>query len=428
MQEIELAYDRTQFTFPIPDSKKVLTLLPKPMRALGNPEQTFLNKLESPLGTPPLSDLVKKNPTRILIIIPDHTRIAGVNRALPWLLDALNRHGIPDEKITALMALGSHSHPDDKTIRNVIGDAYDRIKLELHDPEGPFTDYGTTSWGTPVQINARLAESDLIILYSSCVHHYFAGYGGGRKLIMPGVATLGSTASNHALTFYESEKHGGGRNPDVYSGSLNGNPVHEDMLEAAKMVLKGKAHFAIVTVMNPEKEFGYFLTGGIDESHRLACAVVDEHNMVDLPFGKADLVLASAGGYPKDLTFVQAHKSMDNAARALNPGGTMLLMMACSNGYGNPAVNEFASYDLETIKRKLHEHYVVNGQTVYALKEKTAKFNIIAMTELDGEFLDKVNITQAVDVNHAMELISDSVDKSEVIYHIPHGDTTVPRI
>jgi nickel-dependent lactate racemase len=200
------------------------------------------------------------------------------------------------------------------------------------------------------------------------------------------------------------------------------------MIEAANMVLRDKAYFAIVTVLNSDKEFGYFLTGGLDESHRLACAVVDGHNMVDLPHGKTDLVLASAGGYPKDLTFVQAHKSMDNAARALNPGGTMLLMMACSNGYGNPAVNDFAPYDLETIKRKLHEHYVVNGQTVYALKEKTAKFRVIAMTELDREFLEKVNIAKAVDVNHAMELISDSIEKSEVIYHIPHGDITVPRI
>ena len=428
MQEIKLAYDRSIHSFPVPDSKTVHALLPKPMKALDNPEFDLLNRLENPVGTPPLSVLAASEPDDVLIIVPDHTRIAGVNRTLPWILDALNRFRIPDEKITVLMALGSHNKPDESVARNIIGDVYDRITFELHDPEGPVTDYGVTSRGTRVRINERLAKSDLVILYSSCVHHYFAGYGGGRKLILPGIATLDTIASNHALTFCDCDIHGEPRHPGVFSGSLDGNPVHEDMLEAAKMALDGKKYIAIVTVLNSEKEFGYFMTGGIDEAHRTACAIVDEHNAVDLPHGKADLVLASAGGYPKDLTVVQAHKAMDNAARALKPGGTMLLMMACANGYGNQAIGEFAPFDLETIKLKLHEHYVVNGQTVYAMKEKTSKFNIIAMSELEKSFLDDVGITHAISVNHAMELLAAPIERSDVIYHIPRADITVPRM
>lgn len=428
MQQIELAYNQAKFTFPIPDSKKVHTLLPNPMKAIESPWQVLAESLESPVGSQPLSALCNAKPDDVLVIIPDHTRIAGVDRALPWILDALNRHGIPDERITALMALGSHNQPDDERVQKVMGAAYGRVNLEFHDPEGPITDYGMTSHGTPVHINARLEKADLVILYTSCVHHYFAGYGGGRKLILPGVATLETIALNHSLTFHESHKYGSGRNPNVYSGSLDGNPVHDDMLEAAKMVLKDKAYITIVTVMTPEKEFGYFFTGGIEDAHRQACRTVDAHNMVELPHGQSDLVLASAGGYPKDLTVVQTHKAMDNAVRALKPGGTILLMMACAGGFGNPAIGEYAPYNLETIKKMLNGHYVVNGQTVYAIKEKTRDFRVVAMSDLDPEFLENVGIHHAVDENHAMELIGDAVEKADVIYHIPRADVTVPRI
>lgn len=428
MPEIELAYNRTSITIPIPDSKTVHTLLPKPIKAIDDPQSSYLHKLETPLGGLPLGNLAGKNKREVLIIVPDHTRVSGIERSLPWLLDALNGFGVADEKITILVALGSHSKPSDMILRQTIGNVIERVKIELHDTDGPVTDYGITGMGTPVRINAKLAEAGLIILCTNCVHHYFAGYGGGRKLILPGVSTLETIARNHSLTFHESGKHGGGRHPGVRSGSLNGNPVHEDMLEAVHMVLDGKAHFTIISVLTPDREFGYFFTGDFDRAHKLACKVVDDHNMVDLPHGEADLVLASAGGYPRDMNVVQAHKAMDNAAHALKPGGTLLLMMACSDGYGNTAIEEFAQWDLDTIKAKLRENYAVNGQTVYAIKEKTGKFRIVAMSELPVEFLKKVGLIPAENLNRAIELIGDSVGKAEIIYHIPRADLTVPKL
>jgi nickel-dependent lactate racemase len=422
---VTLPYDKAVLELPLPPSARVTTLVPRKMRAIDDPETALIDALESPVGIPPLSALVSGMSGRLLIVVNDHTRVSGKERALPWLLDCLNGCGVPDDRIILLVALGTHVAPSDRVLRESIGPASERVNVVLHDMSGPMARCGVTSRGTPVEVNPLLREAGFVILYTSAVYHYFAGYGGGRKAIIPGIASLNTIRTNHSLVF-ENPKGAGGRHLNVASGILDGNPVHEDMLEGARMAIGDRPYMSIVTVMTPERGFGCFVAGELDASHRQACDFVDAYNIVEID-EPADVVLASAGGHPSDLNVVQAHKGMDNAVRALKPGGAMLYAMACAGGYGHPAIEEFAPLDLDSIRARLAENYVINGQTVYALKEKAAEFRIVCLSELDSGFFGDLGMTRAADLDHALALIAADISGPGLVYHIPRSDITFPR-
>ncbi len=395
------------------------------MAALRDPRAELLAACESPDGTPPLSALASGTSGPVLIVVNDHTRVSGKEQSIIWLLDALNENGVPDDRVTVLVALGSHGKASDEKLRQTTGPAIDRVEVIQHDPCGAMVDCGATSRGTPVRVNARLEKAGLVILSSAVVHHYFAGFCGGRKMVLPGLSSLETIAANHSLVF-EGAGDTGGRHPKVLSGALDGNPVHEDMLEGSRLALGDRPCISVVAVLTPDKEFACFSAGELDESHKRACIFVDAHNVVEID-SPADLVLASAGGYPKDLNFIQSHKGMDNAVKALKPGGTLLYAMGCSDGYGNPAIEEFAPLDLKTIRARLAKNYVVYGQTVYSAKEKALRYRIVVVSRLDPEFLRSLGMVPAAGIEDAIEAIREDISRAQLAYHIPRGDITLPR-
>lgn len=423
MTIITLPYNRQSVEIDLPDDVNVHTLLPRKMEPIENPRDELYRCLEGPPRWESLRRMAESVDGGVLIITQDHTRVNGKDRVLPWLLDLFNSYGIPDDRIRVLIGLGSHRKPSDEVARDTVGPAYDRVNVIHHDTSGPMVNCGKTSAGTEVLVNAELRKAGLVILFSSVVHHYFAGYGGGRKLIVPGIASLESIASNHSLTW---DPKGHGRHHMVKSGSLDGNPVSDDMLECARLALDGVNYISINTVLTPKKEFGYFVAGEIFDTHKNACDFADAHFVIpcDHP---ADIVIASAGGFPKDINLIQAHKAMDNVSHVLKPGGTMLFLMGCSEGYGNPAILDFAPLDMNSIRGKLEENYVVYGQTVYAIKEKTSLFRVVAMTDLDSDLSRALGIHPVSDIAEGVGSILDELEKSELVYHIPRGDITLPR-
>ncbi len=425
MPALNLPYEKFSLEAVIPDGIRVETLMPATSRGFDDPGRALCEALDSPVGSPPLGSILQDKPERVLIIVPDHTRVCGRERLVPMLLDLLNRGGIPDDRIRVIVASGSHVHPPEDRFRESVGKAVDRIEVIKHDPEGPMTDHGTTSRGTPVRVNAILDEADLIIPSTAVVHHYFAGFGGGRKIFVPGLASLDTIAANHALTFDTSGKVPG-RHALVFSGSLDGNPVHEDMLEAAQLVLKDKRHFALVSVILPDRQFGFFSAGNLDSSHRRACEFADASNGVDID-GLADVVIASAGGAPKDGNIVQSHKGMDNAVRALKPGGTLLYVMSCFDGPGHQAITDFATLDLDAVRQRLRENYIVYGQTVYAIKEKSRTFRIVLVSGLENDLVRSLGFEPASDIQKAVSMIDSELTSAGLVYHLPRADITVPR-
>ncbi len=425
MATFSLPYDRTTVEVALPDNAKVETLSPCLMEPLVDPKAELMSALDSPIDSPPLRKLASGMSGRVLLIVQDHTRVGGRHIVLPWILDFLNDMGVADERITVLVALGTHKAPSRDVIRKITGPAWDRVEVVAHDASGPMLDRGITSRGTPMLVNPLLEEAGLVITYGSVVHHYFAGFGGGRKLILPGISSLETISANHSLVWAD-PKGTGGRHPMARSGILDGNPVHEDMLEAACLALSDTPCFAIMSVVRSESEICFLAAGSMENAHRKACEFVDRSNVVEIE-EPADVVIASAGGYPKDANVIQSHKGMDNASYALKPGGTMLFLMACADGTGNPAIEEFAPLDLDQIRARLAEHYAINGQTVHSLKEKARKFRIVCLSRLDPELMKTLWLHPARDIGEAREMLRKEIESADLIYHVPRADITLPR-
>lgn len=427
MAEIELLYDRTTLKTSIPDSAKISMLGTNPIVELEDPHEKFLDAIDNPVSGPSLPKLVTDiEPKNVLLICSDHTRVDRKDIVLPWILDALNSLGISDGQVKILIALGTHDCPSAEKIPGFIGAAFDRVQVIPHDQEGDFIDLGKTPAGTHLQVNALIDKVDLIITYSATVHHYFAGYGGARKMILPGISSLETIRQNHSL-LWDSDEDDAGRNPRAIAGILDGNPISDDMVDAAKIALSGRNHFSISSVLSPDKKPCCFIAGDIINSHRMACLAADNAYMVELD-RYADLVIASAGGFPKDIDIIQGHKGMDNAVRALKPGGTLIYLMACSNGHGNPAVAEFAPLSLKEAKRRLIEKYIINGQTVYAAKCKARDYRVIMVSMLTDEDYRNLGITRAENLEHAISMVDESVWKSGLTYVIPRADLVVPKV
>jgi len=425
MPQLQLPYDRSTLEFSLPDKLEVKTILPRPVEPIEDPRSALLDAMASPVGTRPLDIQLAGFNGRILILVSDHTRVSGKERVLPWLLDYLNNLGVPDSRIEILMALGSHTPPDDDKFRATIGPAIDRVKVHKHDPENNLIDCGKTTRRTPVRINGMIRDFDLIIPYTSIVHHYFAGFGGGRKIFLPGIASLESIAANHSLVF-EGTSKSGGRNPLVFSGSLDGNPVHEDMLEASRLTLGDTPCFSIATVLTPDRQFGFFKAGDLNQTHRMACDFANRVYVINVE-SKADVIIASAGGYPKDTNVIQSHKGMDNVIHVLKPGGTLVYLMSCSDGYGHAAITDFAPLELKAVRTRLAENYIVYGQTVYALKEKARDYKITLVTGLPSDFADSLGMRHSDGLEEALASISPEIETAQLVYHVPRADITLPR-
>ncbi len=426
MSTYRLPFHKALLQINLLDKLNIKTLAPKPVHILDDPGSALMFNLESPVGGTAFGELAASTKGNILIVIPDHTRVCLKDMVVTWLVDLLNSLGIDDKRIKVLVALGTHNKPPMDQFIESVGPTHDRVEFIQHDIEGKMADFGVTSRGTPVKVNALINDADLLILYSSVVHHYFAGFGGGRKLICPGIASFDTIKANHSLVF-EGSGPDGGRNPNVCAGQIDGNPVHEDMLECAKLVLDGKRYISVVSVVTGGKELAYFAAGDIDGSHERAREFVETHNTVDIP-EQADLVLASAGGWPKDSNLIQSHKGMDNAIHALKPGGTLLYVMSCSEGYGHSTIDPFVPLDLDGVRRKLAEDYVIYGQTIYAIKEKARDFNIVCYSYLEQDVLGQFGFTPATDLEDGISKIKNELYNAGLIYHLPRADLVVPRL
>lgn len=426
MNEIVIPYGKGFFSLEIPPDVNLRTLSPRQMEPLKAPRDDLFHAIENPISGPSLRELTSRIKNGIFIICSDHTRSDRKEEMLPWLIEMLNEYGIASEDITIMVAFGSHACVPDEKIRQITGKIPANVRVIGHDINAPMIDRGTTRAGTPVRVNASLADARLIILVSAVVHHYFAGYGGGRKLIIPGLASKEAINANHSLVWENPKEAVGGRHPNAKAGILDGNPVHEDMLDTARLALGDTPAFSINTVLSSDKQFGFFVAGELDASHRAAVVFTDAHFTVAID-EPADIVIASAGGSPKDLNIIQAHKGLDNAVRALKPSGTLLYFMACPEGTGSPVISEYASYSLEEIRARLAREYEVYGQTTHAIKEKTARFKVIAVSDADSGLLAKLGFQKAGNAIEAIDMLRDELRSAGLVYVIPWSDITLPK-
>jgi nickel-dependent lactate racemase len=267
-----------------------------------------------------------------------------------------------------------------------------------------------------VEINRQVWEADRIILTGEIIYHMIAGYSGGRKSLVPGVAGNRTTTFNHSMIF----------DPHCRAGLLDGNPAHEDLLEATRMV---EPDFIVNLVLSPAGKLLGVFAGHYDLAHREGCKAVDRllATEVAAPY---DLVVASSGGDPLDIDLRQAHKGMEHACRVLRPGGTLFYYAQCSNGSGSPKVDEFINrYDDDRqMEQALREQFVVGGHKAYWIVRLGRMYDVHLVSMLPPQFVARCHFKPVPPPDHEAHLRSLLASGgSRRVAVIPYAGFTMPR-
>lgn len=390
----------------------------------GDAEALVRRALAAPLGSPPLEQLIRPNET-VVIVTSDITRYTGSEIYLPILVEELNRTGVADAQISILIGLGIHRKQTEGEHRKILGPLFGRIAVYDHECDDlrQLVELGRTGSGLPVRINRRVVEADRVIVTGTVGFHYFAGFGGGRKGLVPGVAGRETCMQSHFSVFNPPEI--GGKHRLAIPGRLDGNPVHRALLQAARMVAPD---FLLNTVLSPHKELLGVFCGELEQAHLAGCELVRTLFQVPLP-AAADLAIISCGGEPKDINFIQAQKALDYGCRAVREGGTIILLAACRDGFGHPTFFDWFRYqDLDEFEQALRRNYQINGQTAHATLSKARRFRVILASELGREQTAAMGMEKAADLQSAIEMAQADLPAEPSVVVIPDGGTVLPII
>ena len=389
-----------------------------------DPADEIRKALANPLGTQTLAKIVHPG-ERVAIVTSDITRYTGSELYLPILVEELNRCGIPDHDIEVIIALGIHRKQSADEHRKILGVLYGRIAVYDHECDDPeqLVDLGQTSSGLPVQINQRVMTADRVIVTGTIGLHYFAGYGGGRKSLVPGVASRTTCMATHFAIFNPPEQ--GGRNAKACTASLDDNPVHQAILEAAKLI---KPDFLLNTVLTTDKQIARVFCGDLEQAHLAGCELAQQ--LYTAPLEQAvDLAIISCGGHPKDINFIQAHKALDYGVQAVRPGGTVILLAACPDGFGNATFFDWFDYqDLELFEKTLRSHYEINGQTAWSTLSKARNWRVILISEFNRAQTEKMGMEKADNLDEALQMAYKQLPENPEIVVIPDGGTILPIV
>jgi nickel-dependent lactate racemase len=415
-------------SFEVPDHLYLGSVEGVAVKPLPDLEKALDEALARPIASPPLAELMQTG-DKVAIACPDYHRLwVQARRWLPLVVRVLNRAGIPDRDITVVIANGTHGKPSYDGIMSIIGEDFPSdVRVVNHDARDPsmLRYLGKTPYGTPVWVNRHAAEADHVILTGAVVPHTFAGYGGGRKAVLPGMSGMATILANHSRAM--SDEPGGGTHPMARPGMLEGNPVHEDMLAAARLL---GPRFIVNFALSEEGSFLGVFAGDLVEAHESGCSFISEAFRVDIP-AKGDIVVASRGGYPMDLSFYQAFQSNANARAAMRDDGEGVLIMVgeCSGGLGPYEFNRW--FDLggaDEIEAELRRNFTVAGFVVYraALLYRMAK-KVMLVSCLDPEVVSRIGIIPHASITDALREAMDTVAGGKVLL-MPHASQTIPYI
>lgn len=415
--EIELKYGDGKKCIHMPDSADVQVLEPAPMPAVGSIEGALEEAMASPVaGRPLVERFRRKPPASVVVVVPDETRPTPVKQILPTLLRSILDRvpGLTPGNITLLVGGGLHPPLDDRAIRRLIpSDVACGCRLLAHDAvHSPLADFGSTGRGTPVRINADVVRAEFRIVVGQIDPHQFVGFTGGSKGVVIGCGGAATIEHNHSLMFED----------DARVGKLHGNPVREDLNEAGDMV---GIDLAVNCVLDPDKRVVRMVSGppmavletGAETCARLYGVPIEE---------KYDIVVASCGGYPKDICLYQAQKGLNLASQAVKSGGHILLLAASPQGVGDDIyfdyVSQFTSPE-EVLRDFKKIGFKMGAHKAYLFGRTLARYNVAISSDLDAGILRKCHLRAADPSRVIAEWIGDFEGRPRVGV-IPNANTT----
>jgi nickel-dependent lactate racemase len=377
--------------------------------------------LEHPVGTPPLEAMALGRHSAI-ILIACRTRRTGSAVFLPEIIRALNAGGISDDRILVYAATGTHDNWRAEDAALLAGaDCARRLRFLGHDCRSALVSVGTTSRGNHVMLSRKYLEADLKIATGRVTYHYFAGFTGGRKAILPGVAGFETIVFNHRMaTRIETTVD---LDPDTRNGNLENNPIHQDMLEAARLA---PPDFTLSTVLNTRNEIVHAFGGDMVRSHALA---VEKVRASDAPTVErpVDWLFLSCGGAHCDVNTVQAMKALINNYEAVRPGGAIIFAAECAEGTA-PWLREICSIrDRRELESRIVRGELRHPHNALFLRRVNARAHVLMISALAAEDVRVLGFRKAESLAEATALARDLAGRPETTGIVPFGNTTVAR-
>lgn len=415
--EIEFPYGSSLLKARIPTSNISCILDIQDVKGLENEREAITNSLRSPIGCSALRDPINKN-DKVVILVTDNTRPCPDDKLLPPILAELEAK-IPRENITIIVALGLHPPLNKQELVKKLGrGVVENYNLMNHDVNQ--TVYiGTTSRGTPVDINTRVVEADFRLSTGFIEPHFFAGFSGGRKSIAPGVFSVRSAYHNHSYQMIE--------HSCVKAGILKGNPLHEDLVEQAKMA---KLNFIVNVLLNKRREITHVVAGEPVKAHERGCEIERDIAGVKVAH-KVDITITTNSGAPLDLDLYQSCKGIDTAAQITRDGGIIIIASACSTGIGPEAFLELhASVNSpKEVLQKIRREEPIGVQWENQILARTQlKNDIYLLSSLEDSVVKDMMMTPIHSIEQGLEKAFKVLGNDAEIAVIPEGPLVLPLL
>lgn len=420
----EFKYGREKLKIDLDKELIANVLLPKGAAPLKEICTEVRKALKEPIEIEPLKRIVKQG-EKVLIIVSDITRLwIKTDKFLIHIINYLNSLGVRDEDISILIALGTHRASAEEEKKIIVGEeVYVRIKIFDHNclDNSNLSYLGDSSFSTPIFINKKVFEADRVILTGGVVFHLFAGFGGGAKSMVPGVAGLETIQHNHRLTFYAGESTG--LNPAAASNKIEGNPMREDINEICRKV---NPDFLFNAVLDTEGNFLEFVAGDFEKAWLKGCNTIRELYGIKVQ-EQSDIMIASAGGYPKDINLYQTVKTMDNCIFGSKDDSVVIIASECIEGLGAQEFLEWFQYKtLEDIERALKRNFTVPGYAAYKTAYLARYRKVFLISSLSDKVVKELGFTAAYTLEEALEKAYKLSSSNPRITLMPFGGNTLP--
>ena len=418
MMKFDLSYGKSTVSFELDDSKLLQVVVPPEASGRVCTKKDVEEMLDDPIGTGPLLEILqKKKPGKVVVIVNDITRPTPYDLLLPPLLDRFKKAGIADDQVTFVVATGIHDPHNEEQNLEVYGEEIVRrfrVVSHVSDDLDSLVSVGNLSTGSELRINRLVYEADFVVALGVVMPHYFAGYSGGRKSILPGVAWKKTVERNHSRMVELMDDL-----PD-----LDHNPVNLEMIEAAKMV---GLDFILNVVVNENKEVVKVVAGDVVDAWKEAVSVAS--GIYEVPIkGLADVAIASACGHPRDINVYQMQKALDHADKATKKGGAIIIVAECPMGYGEEVFEEWmnAARCPDDIVERIKTDFVMGGHKAFGIAKVAAGKTVYLVTSLNDEMVKKLFAVKVHSVEEAIRRIEEEKGNNLKYIVMPQGSLTVP--
>ncbi len=410
---LEIGYSQDHFPVTIDEDRIAGVYYPNEVE-VGDEAETIRDALANPVNSPDFAEFLGGG-GKVLVIVNDGTRPTPTAKVLDEIGEELEAVD-PDY----IVATGVHRAPREEELDFIFGKWKERVRdrLFIHDSrdDSVMVKLGTSRAGTEMYVNRKGVEADKIVIIGSVEPHYFAGFTGGRKAFLPGIAAFKTIEQNHQYAL----------RPESHSLALDGNPVHDDMVDALKEVVE-KPIFSIQTVLDRERKLYAVTAGHIHDSFDAAIDAANEVFCVNIP-EKSDIVL-SVAPYPMEIDLYQSQKCLDNGKLALNDDGILIAIMPCRTGIGEESFyNLLSGQDTpQEVLAEIDKGFKLGYHKAAKMAEIMCRAEIWAVSNLPDETLSKIFIRPMPSIQEALDEALEKKPDAKVIF-LMEGSITVPNI